>query len=342
MYFQRQTGKQSQSLIQMNKKDIQEFLTKKPGYLKKSSIDIYTHLTKNKVPDSLSEIDLISEIKKRVSKDLKEKKVSGIKEKEGLKTKLSSQLNTNKNGKIKGIKTQNQKRENVLKPYLKGDKENILVIGDTHIPFERKGYLEFCRYVQEKYNCGKVIHIGDIIDNHYSSYHESDPDGQSAGDELKYAIERLKDWYQVFPEVQVCLGNHDELIHRKAYSSGLSRRWIKGYNEVLEIPNWEFDIEYTINNVIYTHGTGTTGENAAYMKALNRRMSVVQGHIHTIANIKWNVSEQDKIFSMQVGCGINDKEYAFNYAKAFSKKSIISCGVVLESGRIPIILPMEL
>lgn len=229
-----------------------------------------------------------------------------------------------------------------LKPFLTGDKENVLIIGDTHIPFERKGYLEFCRFAQEKYNCGTVIHIGDVVDNHYSSYHESDPDGKSAGDELEYAINRLKSWYKVFPEVKVCLGNHDELIHRKAFSSGLSKRWIKGYNEVLEVPNWDFDIEYEINGVVYTHGTGTSGAGAAYTKALNRRISIVQGHIHTVANIIWNVSDSDKLFAMQVGCGINDKEYAFNYAKAFNKKSVISCGVILESGRIPIILPMEL
>lgn len=287
----------------MNKKQIQEFLESRKGYLKKSNEVILHRLSDfYEVDVHKSDLDKIKEVKRELSSVVK-----------------------------KG-----------LEPFLTGDKENVLIIGDTHIPFEREGYLEFCRHAQEKYNCGTVIHIGDVIDNHYSSYHESDPDGQSAGDELEFAINKLKSWYKVFPEVKVCLGNHDELIHRKAFSSGLSKRWIKGYSEVLEVPNWEFDIEFNINNVIYTHGTGTAGENAAYNRALNRRISVVQGHIHTIANIKWNVSENDKLFAMQVGCGINDKEYAFNYAKAFNKKSVVSCGVVLESGRIPLILPMEL
>tara|TARA_R110000868_G_scaffold14414_3_gene67082 strand:+ start:1315 stop:2151 length:837 start_codon:yes stop_codon:yes gene_type:complete len=240
------------------------------------------------------------------------------------------------------IKELKQEKEEILNPYLTGNKENILIIGDTHLPFEKQGYRKHCRLVQEQFNCGTIIHIGDVIDNHYSSYHESDPDGYSAGEELKRAVDKLKPWYETFPEVKVCLGNHDELIQRKAFSSGLSKQWIKGYNEVLQVPNWNFDIEYEINNVIYTHGTGTAGENAAYAKALNRRKSIVQGHIHTVANIKWNVSEQDKIFAMQVGCGINDKAFAFNYAKAFTKKSIISCGVVLNSGTLPIIIPMEL
>ena len=229
-----------------------------------------------------------------------------------------------------------------IPPFKGGNPDNVLIIGDTHIPFEREGYLEHCRQVQERFNCGTVIHIGDVIDNHYSSYHEANPDGQGAGDELSVAINKLQDWYFTFPEVKVCLGNHDQIIQRKAFSSGLSKRWIKGLAEVLQTPNWEYDIEHQINDVIYTHGTGTSGDKAAYARALNRRRSIVSGHLHTAAGITWNVSEVDRIFAMQVGCGIDDSQYSFDYAKAFSKKSIISCGVVLNGGKLPIIIPMDI
>lgn len=227
-------------------------------------------------------------------------------------------------------------------PFTKGNPNNVLVIGDTHIPFERDGYLEHCRKVQEDYNCGTVIHIGDVIDNNYSSYHETNPDGHSAGDELQMAIDKLKDWYYTFPNVKVCLGNHDQIIQRKAFTTGLSKRWIRGLNEVLQVPNWEFDLEHHIDDVIYTHGTGTSSDRAAFQRALNRRRSIVSGHLHTTASITWNVSDMDRIFAMNVGCGIDDAQYSFDYAKTFSKKSIVSCGVVLNKGKIPIIIPMEL
>lgn len=226
-------------------------------------------------------------------------------------------------------------------PYY-GNPLNTLVIGDTHLPFERAGYLEHCKIVQILYDCGTIVHIGDVIDNHYSSYHESDPDGLSAGDELNLAKQKLKDWYKSFPEVFVCLGNHDEIPKRKLKTLGLSKNWIKDLNDVLEVPKWNFALEWDINNVIYTHGTGTSGENAAFNKALNRRRSIVSGHLHTVANIKYNVSERDKIFAMQVGCGIDDTKYAFEYAKGISKKSVISCGVVMNNGQLPLIIPMEL
>jgi len=70
----------------------------------------------------------------------------------------------------------------------------ILVIGDVHAPFVLDGYLDFCKETYAKYNCNQVIFIGDIIDNHYSSFHTSDPDGMGGGDELDYAIEEVKRW----------------------------------------------------------------------------------------------------------------------------------------------------
>ena len=45
---------------------------------------------------------------------------------------------------------------------------------------------------------------------------------------------------------------------------------------------------------------------------------------------------------MNVGCGIDATKYAFEYAKHNSKKQIIGCGVVLDNGRLPILVPMEL
>lgn len=220
--------------------------------------------------------------------------------------------------------------------------DNILVIGDTHFPFEREGYIEFLEKTRLEYKCKTVIHIGDVVDNAYSSFHETNPDGHSAGDELSYAIEKLKDLYKVFPKVKVCLGNHDLIINRKAFSSGLSKRWIKGLDDVLEVPGWDFDLEHVVHNVMFTHGTGTSGQNAAYNKALNIRMSTVQGHLHSEANIRYNVSKNDIIFAMQVGCGVDDRKYAFDYAKANPRKFIISCGVVLNRGKLPIIIPMDL
>ena len=135
---------------------------------------------------------------------------------------------------------ENKIEENELKAISDNNSDNILIIGDLHAPFTLPKYLDFCKEQQKKYNCGKVIFIGDIIDNHYSSYHESDPDGMSAGDELDKAIQDIQAYYDAFPKATVIIGNHDRLVYRKAFSGGVSKRWVKEYKDVLKVPNWEF------------------------------------------------------------------------------------------------------
>jgi hypothetical protein len=86
-----------------------------------------------------------------------------------------------------------------FRPRLKGNKlaafnnitqkeRRILIVGDIHAPFSLDGYLDFCKETYAIYNCNQVIFIGDIIDNHYSSFHTTDPDGMGGGDELDLAI----------------------------------------------------------------------------------------------------------------------------------------------------------
>lgn len=64
-----------------------------------------------------------------------------------------------------------------LKKMRETEARNILVVGDLHEPFCLDSYLEFCIEKYYQYNCTEVVFIGDIIDNHYSSYHESSADG---------------------------------------------------------------------------------------------------------------------------------------------------------------------
>ena len=85
----------------------------------------------------------------------------------------------------------------------------------------------------------RVVFIGDVIDNHYSHYHETDADGMGGGKELQLAIDRLARWYHRFPDADVTVGNHDRIIMRKAQSGGVPKQWIREYSEVLNTPRLE-------------------------------------------------------------------------------------------------------
>jgi metallophosphoesterase superfamily enzyme len=199
-----------------------------------------------------------------------------------------------------------------------------LFIGDLHEPFCRSEYIDFCKEMYKKWNIDEVIFAGDIIDNHYSSYHETDPDGHSAAQELQSAKENIAKWYEAFPFAKVCEGNHDALPNRKGMTAGLSKRWIRSVKETLETPNWDFNESFIVDGVLYVHGTG----RKARQRARQDMISVAQGHYHSESYVEYTVGKRDKIFALQVGCGMDDKSYASAYGKHFAKMHI-NVGIIL-------------
>ena len=214
---------------------------------------------------------------------------------------------------------------------------NVLVIGDLHEPFTLDGYLEFCKKTYKKYNCNKVVFIGDVIDNHYSSFHETAADGMGGGDELDLTISKIARWYKAFPDAHVTLGNHDRIIVRKAQTGQVPQKWIKDFKEVLKTPKWKFVTDVVIDGVRYVHGDKSGKPN---MSAKRDMISTVSGHYHTDFYINWYFGKERAIFAMAVGCGIDSKSYAMAYM-AGGRKEAIGCGVVLK-GDIPITIKMKL
>jgi len=222
-------------------------------------------------------------------------------------------------------------------------KDNILVIGDTHEPFCRQHYLEFCKEISNRCKCGTIIHIGDLVDNHSIGYHEHDPNGQSPIDEMKKTDKRLKLWFKAFPSLFLCRGNHDRLVDRKSKTSGLPDRVFKQFRDIWNLPDkWIDNFSFEFYNVRFTHGTGLIGDKAHIMAATQNRQSTVIGHVHSVSSINYLVSEKDRIFGMNVGCGIDRHSYAFEYGRDFNKKPVISCGVVTDNGKYCQIFPMQI
>lgn len=218
---------------------------------------------------------------------------------------------------------------------ISGGGERILIIGDLHAPFIRKGYFEFCCNIYDKYNCNKVIFIGDCIDSHFSSFHDTDPDGLSGSEELRLAKLDIKKWYKKFPNAKVCLGNHDLIPQRKAFNAGIVSSWVKTVGEVLDTPKWEYAEKFIINEILFTHGTG----RKARQRAKADLISVVQGHYHSESYLEFYVGQKYKIFAMQIGCGVDDQSYAMAYGKNFAKNHI-NCGVIING--MPILEYMDL
>jgi hypothetical protein len=221
-------------------------------------------------------------------------------------------------------------------PFLGGDPNNKIIIGDIHAPYILEGYLEFCQEQQKRFNCGTVIFIGDLKDFHASSFHQSNPNLMSAGDEASAADAVLNKAFHMFPNAFVTVGNHDMIPYRKMLASGVASRYNQTWHDIFGAPDtWEFADEFIIDGVKYTHGMGSTTAKA---NALRSMMPVVQGHLHGQAYVEYMTGTGGTIWGMQVGCGIDVKSAAFDYGKSFLQKPTISCGVVL--GDLPIVVKM--
>ena len=88
-----------------------------------------------------------------------------------------------------------------LKAYKDKEDKPVLVFSDVHAPFDHKRYPDFLRDTYKRFGCGRVICLGDLVDNHAISGHMTEPCALGAYTELDLAISRLKIYTAIFPDV---------------------------------------------------------------------------------------------------------------------------------------------
>ena len=208
----------------------------------------------------------------------------------------------------------------------------VLVIGDLHLPAERPDYLEFCRDLRKKYKTNEVVFIGDVVDHHAISFHQKHPEADAAVAEYHRAMEKLKDWKKAFPNAKVCIGNHDERVERLASSTGNPAMYLKDYADIFNTPNWDWDWEHVIDDVVFQHGTASrSGVAPAFNLAKNLMCSTVCGHVHSAGGINWAMGPRDnKIFGFNVPCGVDKNHILMYYGRNFVKKPVNGAGVVID------------
>ena len=219
--------------------------------------------------------------------------------------------------------------------------KTILVVSDMHLPYQHKDSIKFLKEIKKEFKPDTTISIGDLLDQHALSFHDSSPELYSAGHELDKAKEYVKELESVFPKLIEVDSNHSSMIYRRALKHGLPRAYLKDYGDFLETRKWKWvdDLTLTMSNgqrCFFTHG-----RSADVLKVSQTMgMSAVQGHYHTKFVISWWANPDNLFFGMNVGCLIDQKSMAFNYAKNFRTRFIIGCGIIIDG--IPRLLPMVL
>jgi hypothetical protein len=222
-----------------------------------------------------------------------------------------------------------------------GKGKKILIIPDQHIPYHNPKMRRFLINIKNNFKPDIIINLGDMEDNHAISFHDSDSELLSAGDELKKTIEYIQnDLYSVFPKMYILDSNHGSLVYRKMKHHGIPIAYIKPLKEIYGTPEWqwvpELILETKLGPVYFTHG-----KSAAPMKvALAMGMSTVQGHHHQNFRINWAKFADDRIiFDMISGCLIDPDSDAFAYGKNGIGKPMLGCSVIHANG-VPQLIPL--
>jgi len=227
------------------------------------------------------------------------------------------------------------------------DNTRILVIPDQHAPYHHPDTIAFLADVAAAIEPTRIINLGDEVDNHGLSMHDSDPNLDSAGMELSKAKEFLLELANLFPIMDICHSNHGSLVYRRSLKFGIPVEYIKAYRDILfddnEGDNWEWQskIELTLPNgdrvVFQNQSAGDTLLNAAHERA-----NIVEGHEHGTFKVDYKKNAHGESYWVLIsGCLIDEMSLAFAYGKIYAKKPVIGCSVIIDSHPVLIEMPQN-
>jgi len=221
------------------------------------------------------------------------------------------------------------------------DNSRILIVPDLHRPFCHIDALDFLHKVKVKFQPTRVICLGDELDFAGINFHEKDPAMESASRELALGLGYIDTLHELFPKMQLLHSNHGSMLYRRAKHAGLPIHLVKSYNEFTGVPkddwSWHESIILELPNKTkckFVHGI--SANVLAASQALG--MSLVQGHHHSLFELRYWSAGYGLNFAITSGCLISDEELAFHYNKLQVKRPLL--GVTLIENSIPQLMPM--
>lgn len=220
---------------------------------------------------------------------------------------------------------------------------SVLIIPDTHEPFGHPDIINFLTAVKHKHldKDSVIVHLGDEIDGHCISFHNSEPDiGFSASSELEKAVEKISDLRDLFPKVYLCESNHGSLVYRRQKEAGLPRSVFRTYQQILETPLWVWEESYLLETkmggIYICHGK--TSANGKLCKEMGT-YGAIQGHYHGKYQIMWSSTATGERFDAFSGCLVDRDSLAFSYGRNHIPNPILGCLWISKMGY-PMMIPM--
>lgn len=222
--------------------------------------------------------------------------------------------------------------------------KSILVIPDLHCPVMHQDAFKFIKWAKHEFKPDKVICLGDELDYHCLSFHETEMEcPYNESQEFEEAKRYFSNMYDMFDNVDILESNHGSMVYRKAKSCRIPRQFLLTYDQVLGAPpgyKWHNNLVIQASNGEYINFEhGHRAPNTSFKKSKDLAMSTVQGHHHSSFEILYWQNYQKKYFGMTAGCLIDDEKYAFLYNKTFIGRPMLGLGWIYEG--IPHLIPMN-
>jgi len=207
-------------------------------------------------------------------------------------------------------------KENILKRY---ENNSILVISDTHFPYHDRNTFQFLKDLNDSFHFDRVVHTGDLLDSYHASKWVKDPDHpHTAGKELELARKAVAELAELFPNMLVCIGNHDKRMEVAGTNAGLSRKLLRPISEVFGFPDgWRFreehriTVEATRQQIVFRHWQGAN----ALLNSQRAGANFIQGHAHGKCGVYFHSNGKESFFAVQMPVLISDTGCPFNYSK---------------------------
>lgn len=220
----------------------------------------------------------------------------------------------------------------------------ILVVGDLHAPYTHQDAVAFLKHVRDTYQPDMVVNMGDETDGHAISFHDSDPNLDSAGVELEKAKLLLEQVHDLFPNLLVCDSNHGSLVYRRAKAHGLPVQFIKKYRDILfpdhGAPGWSWADAWVLQTPLGAVRFQHQVSGDFMLNASHERTSLVLGHEHSRFEVQYAASSSALYFGAYAGCLVDKDSMAFAYGRLTRKKPILGCMVITDGS--PQLIPMLL
>lgn len=226
--------------------------------------------------------------------------------------------------------------------------EAYLVISDLQIPYHAPDALKFVQGVIAEYDVPEdnVLMVGDEVDwLNFSRYDRSPEVPHTPNQELEAVREELAHWYRAIRRMRICTSNHGDRILRRAQDAGLPSQLLRAHRDVLQAPEgWQWARTWRVNAsrkpfmVEHGHHGGQSTAASRQRPALNG-ISTAWGHMHAQAGV-WHVrTAAQEVWGLCVGSLIDREAVAFDYDKPNTWQPWLGCGVVLDGGRTPLLVP---